>query len=847
MTNNASDNATSTVFSDYVRKARPNMRESSVLQGDHWRIGILTESLIRFEWSDSGKFEDNLTQMVVNRDFGADPQFTVTHRDGLLIVDTPALHITYDGKPFSKEGLSVVVKGMSDTQFNTWYYGDEPKHNLKGTARTLDEANGEIPLDDGVISRDGWAVLDDSAANVIVEAHEVNGKPNPLGAWVMPRDHKETDFYFFGYGRRYTEAVQDFYKLAGPTPLLPRFTLGNWWSRYYRYTQDEYVQLMDRFKREGIPFTTSVIDMDWHRVDDIDPKYGSGWTGYSWNKQLFPDHKAFLHDLHERGLKATLNVHPRDGVRAFEDDYEAVAKRVGIDPATEEAVEFDLTNPDFVSAYFDMHHRMEAEGVDFWWLDWQQGGVTRQPGLDPLWVLNHLHYLDSGRDGNWPLTFSRYAGPGSHRYPVGFSGDTIVTWESLQFQPYFTATASNIGYGWWSHDIGGHMCGYRNEHLEARWYQLGAFSPINRLHSSNSQFMGKEPWNFSAEVRDSMVSSLRLRHMMLPYLYTMNYRAAFEGMPLVEPMYWADPNNPQAYEVPDEFRFGTELLVAPIVSDNDESAQLGSTEAWLPQGEWYDFFDGRRYVSAGKSGRRLEVWRAIDRMPVFAKAGGIVPLQQLGEGNKVNDLGNPESLQVLVFPGANGSFTLKEDDGSAESGEDQTHVADTRMSFDWKNADNTTQFIVNPIEGCAEAVPAQRDWEIVFRGVAQPDTQNVRIAIDGRKPCNAVETSYDQQTLSLSIVVRDVPSIACLNVTISDGLQIAENSVEQDVLDVLLHAQMPYISKEHAMQTIREQGVRALGALRTFDTAPRFSNELFGTSGMPDSVISALEEILLRS
>ena len=847
MTNNASDNATSTVFSDYVRKARPNMREASTLQGEHWRIGILTESLIRFEWSDSGKFEDNLTQMVVNRDFGADPQFTVTHRDGLLIVDTPALHITYDGKPFSKEGLSVVVKGMSDTQFNTWYYGDEPKHNLKGTARTLDEANGEIPLDDGVISRDGWAVLDDSAANVIVEAHEVNGKPNPLGAWVMPRDHKETDFYFFGYGRRYTEAVQDFYKLAGPTPLLPRFTLGNWWSRYYRYTQDEYVQLMDRFKREGIPFTTSVIDMDWHRVDDIDPKYGSGWTGYSWNKQLFPDHKAFLHDLHERGLKATLNVHPRDGVRAFEDDYEAVAKRVGIDPATEEAVEFDLTNPDFVSAYFDMHHRMEAEGVDFWWLDWQQGGVTRQPGLDPLWVLNHLHYLDSGRDGNWALTFSRYAGPGSHRYPVGFSGDTIVTWESLQFQPYFTATASNIGYGWWSHDIGGHMCGYRNEHLEARWYQLGTFSPINRLHSSNSQFMGKEPWNFSAEVRDSMVSSLRLRHMMLPYLYTMNYRAAFEGMPLVEPMYWADPNNPQAYEVPDEFRFGTELLVAPIVSDNDESAQLGSTEAWLPQGEWYDFFDGRRYVSAGESGRRLEVWRAIDRMPVFAKAGGIVPLQQLGEGNKVNDLGNPESLQVLVFPGANGSFTLKEDDGSAESGEDQTHVADTRMSFDWKNADNTTQFIVNPIEGCAEAVPAQRDWEIVFRGVAQPDTQNVRIAIDGRKPCNTAETSYDQQTLSLSVVVRDVPSTACLNVTISDGLQIAENSVEQDVLDVLLHAQMPYISKEHAMQTIREQGVRALGALRTFDTAPRFSNELFGTSGMPDSVISALEEILLRS
>lgn len=233
--------------------------------------------------------------------------------------------------------------------------------------------------------------------------------------------------YFFGYGHRYIEAVRDFYRLTGPTPLLPRFAMGNWWSRYYRYTQDGYLALMDRFKREGIPFTTSVIDMDWHRVDDVDPKYGSGWTGYSWNRELFPDPPAFLADLHRRGLRTTLNVHPRDGVRAFEDAYPEVAKRVGIDPATEENVEFDLTNPDFVDAYFDMHHRMEAEGVDFWWLDWQQGGVTRQKGLDPLWMLNHMHYLDSGRGGNWPLTFSRYAGPGSHRYPVGFSGDTIVT------------------------------------------------------------------------------------------------------------------------------------------------------------------------------------------------------------------------------------------------------------------------------------------------------------------------------------------------------------------------------------------------------------------------------------
>lgn len=483
--------------------------------------------------------------------------------------------------------------------------------------------------------------------------------------------------------------------------------------------------------------------------------------------------------------------------------------------------------------------------------------MTRQPGLDPLWVLNHMHYLDSGRDGRWPLTFSRYAGPGSHRYPVGFSGDTIVTWESLQFQPYFTATASNIGYGWWSHDIGGHMCGYRNEHLEARWYQLGTFSPINRLHSSSSPFTGKEPWNFSGDVHAAMVASLRLRHMLLPYLYTMNYRAALDGRPLVEPMYWSEPNNPQAYEVPDEFRFGTELLVAPIVTDDDPTAQRGRTEAWLPQGEWYDFFDGRRYVSDNASGRRLEVWRALDRIPVFAKAGGIIPLQELATGDDVNDLRNPSVLHVLVFPGADGTFTLREDDGIVSCAR-RAHIADTMMTFDWradiadsaKDGDATgsggSRFEISPVDGAVESVPERRDWTIVFRGVSPVGTGELQITINGIA-CETVEIAYDEQTLSLSIAVHDVPSTARLSVIVPKGLSVADNPIDKDVLDALLHAQMPYITKEHALQAIREQGVRAVGALRTLDGKPRFSKEPFVAYGMPDAVNGVLEEILLRS
>lgn len=827
--------------------AKPLLRERNIISGDRWRIGIITAALVRFEWSDSGAFEDRPTQMAYHRDFGEDVPFTLVERDGRIIIDTGVLTIAYDRRPFSKEGLSVVVKGVPFTQFNTWHYGDEPRGNMRGTARTLDEADGPVPLDLGVVSRDGWAVLDDSASNVLQPAETVNGKPNPFGTWVTPRDHPETDLYFFGYGHHYIDAVQAFYRLTGPQPLLPRFALGNWWSRYYRYTQNEYLALMDRFKAEGIPFTTSVIDMDWHLVDDVDPKYGIGWTEYTWNERLFPDHAGFLADLHRRGLHTTLNVHPRDGVRAFEKPYEQVGRAVGVDVERGEAVEFDLTNPRFVEAYLGMHHDLEADGVDFWWVDWQQGGVTRQPGLDPLWMLNHMHYLDSGRDGRWPMTFSRYAGPGSHRYPVGFSGDSVITWDTLKFQPYFTATASNIGYGWWSHDIGGHMLGYRDEELEARWYQFGAFSPINRLHSSNSPFTGKEPWNYETAVRKATAEALRLRHMMLPYLYTMNHRAAEQDRPLIEPMYWQSPESFDAYEMGDEYRFGTELLVAPIVEPNDAAVRRGKADVWLPQGEWFDFFDGRRYASRPAAGRRIAVWRTIDRIPVFAKAGGIVPLQNLGEGDAVNSIDNPQSLRVLVFPGADGRFVLREDDGRVGS-----PTADTELTWRWRDDRGASVFAVAAVQGDAAAVPQRRDWNLVFRGVAPLGQAACVVTVGGADVIDGagmaadnVTLRYDAATLSLRITVRGVPAASSLSVTFPKGLTVAEDPVVDDARDVLLHAQMYYLTKEKVYAAVRDLGAGAISAMRTLELEPRNPGD-FIVSHMPESVMSALEEVLLR-
>ena len=809
----------------------PTMDPDAVVRSGHWRIGILTDSLVRLEWSDDGVFVDDVSQMAVNRRFGGVPDYRVNERDGLTVIETDRLTIRYDGERFSPEGLSITVRDFP-VQGNTWHYGDGQRGNLHGTARTLDEADGPVDMGVGLLSKTGWAVIDDSSTCLLVDADEVRGVRNPFGTWVASRPAGGIDLYFFGYGGRATDAVRDFHRLTGPVPLLPRFALGNWWSRYHRYDDEEYRALIERFEREGLPFSVAVLDMDWH-LTDIDPKYGSGWTGYTWNRELFSDPEGFLGWLHEHGMHVTLNVHPRDGVRAFEDAYPDMARSQGIDPASGTAVDFDVVSPSFMAAYFDLlHHPLEDQGVDFWWLDWQQGSATRQKGLDPLWMLNHLHYLDSARRGGRPLTFSRYAGPGSHRYPIGFSGDSVVSWASLKFQPYFTAMASNIGYGWWSHDIGGHMFGRRDEALQARWYQFGAFSPICRLHSSDSPFNGKEPWNFRPEARRAMIDALRLRHAMIPYLYAMNRRAAVEGLPLIEPMYWWYRGG----NVPTEYMFGTELIVSPIVDPQDPVTQRGRADVWLPNGEWFDFFDGRRYHAPEADGRLMQVWRTLERIPVFARAGGIVPLQEL-DGGRLNDVDNPALLRVVVFPGSDGAFDLWEDDGAPEA---RVRWARTGIRLRWGDG---ARVVVEAPEGAADVVPERRRWTVTLRGVAPAD--GVEVLVDG--VAVPAESSYDAATLSLDVRTPPVGRGSRVEVAVRDA-RLADDPMVEDAFAVLNDAQMEYFTKERAYALVKSSGPAALASLHSLEAAPgEYGEPAWFQSHMPQSVIDALAEVLNRS
>ncbi len=622
------------------------MNFDNVVKFDKARFTVLTEHLIRIEYSETGEFSDLPTQIVQNREFDKAVKFDVLEKTDTIELITSAVHLYYKGGTFSKASLFADVKFNFSVYSNRWYFGETIDGNLGGTTRTLDKADGACPLDDGIMSKNGFAVLVDESLSL-----------SPSGD-IFDRSVKNTDLYFFAYGRDYRWALQDFYRLTGTTPALPRFALGNWWSRYYEYSATAYLQLMDKFAEKKVPLSVSVIDMDWHRVEDVPSRFGSGWTGYSWNKKLFPNPKQFMDELHKRKLKITLNDHPADGVRAFEDNYDKIADRLHLNKELEEPASFDFDSASFRAGYFEEIHRpLENEGVDFWWLDWQQGSVS-QSGADPLWLLNHYQYADAQKKLKNNILLSRYAGPGSHRYPIGFSGDTVISWASLDFQPYFTSTATNIGYTWWSHDIGGHMHGTKDAELSLRWLQYGVFSPINRLHSSKSEFTSKEPWHFDQVVENSMNEFLRLRHAFIPYLYTANLRTAREGRALIEPMYYEYPLEDEAYTHKNQYYFGSELMIAPITQKMNTKLQMSETLVWFPEGTWYDFFTGQKYKGAVD----LKIYRELTEFPVFAKAGSIIPLDK----NPLEKEEVPSEIIWKIFPGADGSYTLLEDENETK-------------------------------------------------------------------------------------------------------------------------------------------------------------------------------------
>ena len=760
--------------SHLIAHTRPQtLPQNTVCHGDI-RVSVLTDRLFRIEQDADRKFCDAATQSIWFRDLPP-VTFKATVKNGVLTVKTDRAVLTVKDDPRTAtvriEGKTVKLSAVE---------------NLPGAYRSLDCCNGEIYIDaktgekskvrleDGIVSKCGVGIHDDTHSLILTD----DGK-------LCPREDDSCDLYVFAYGKDFRGAIRALFEISGKVPMIPRYAFGNWWSRYHAYTDKEYLHILDKLSDRDIPLTVATIDMDWHWSTTLDERKkiteqgknddfhggAKGWTGYSWNTDLFPDYRAFLQKIKDRDLKITLNLHPARGVRYFEDMYKEMAEAMGIDPATEQRVDFDFTSDDFINAYFKILHKpYEKDGVEFWWIDWQQGTQTATPGLDPLWALNHYHTLDHASD-HTPLILSRYCGIGSHRYPLGFSGDTYMTWDSLGYIPYFTAMGTNAGYTWWSHDIGGHMHGIKDDELYARYIQFGVFSPINRLHCANGTLMTKEPMVYMNGTGLVAEEFLRLRHRMIPYLYSASYDTHEKGSALIEPMYYAYPDEADAYRCRGQYLFGGDMIVAPIAKPGD-SKGMTAMKVWLPEGRWTDIFTGDEYTG----GRWVEIVRWLDTIPVLAKAGSFFLLDGR---HHTNSVANPDRMNVMVFNG-NGEYTLHED---LEGSWMHTHFTSCE--------DCGKQTVTLRAEGDFNVVP-QRAYRLEFRNI--PDGE-VTVYANGVKV--DVETDVGEY---LSVLLPASASNTEYRV------EVVYNRTEEEYrISRLLYSMMRFENDHHVKSVIRRK------------------------------------------
>ena len=762
----------------------PQANESMIILCNNARFQILANRMIRMEWADDGMFEDRPTLSVVNRKMPS-VDFKYRIKNGKLIIKTSQLTLEYvnDGKPFSENNLKIMFElNGADV---TWYPGLSDEHNLKGTARTLDGVAGwATKLNDGFISRSGWALHDDSNTPVIDRLP--SGKE-----WVAARpDGIRQDWYFFGYGHDYKSALRDAALIFGHQPIPPRWALGYWWSRYWAYTDKELEELINEFSMMGIPLDVLVIDMDWHL---------EGWTGYTWDRRYFPDPEDFIKKMKSVGLKVTLNLHPAQGVGKHEEMFEEIAKSLGMNPKLIDRVPFDCTDPKYMESYFKiLHHPLEKMGVDFWWIDWQQGTETKIKELDPLPWLNYLHWRDIEKrhKSKRPIILSRYGGAGSGRYPIGFSGDTISTWESLSFQPYFTATASNALFGYWSHDIGGHMPGEIDPELYLRWIQFGIFSPIFRTHTTKNPKAERRVWKYPDPYSKLMIDAIKLRYKMIPYIYTEMRKCYDTGISLCRPMYYDYPDEEDAYEAKSQYMFGDEMLVAPIVKPVNPDNEMAIVDVWLPAGtadilsalciktekmrtecprsrqeskdSWFDTAIGN-FIKAGIIHKRQYM---LSEIPVFVRPGTIIPEQRLTMRLRK---GSYRNLGITIFPGDFGSYILYEDDGVSN---DYQHNQFATIQIEHETKSNVKVIRIGRTKGTFDGFLHQRSLEIRLPGTVPPKkviVNNTLIEWDYRLKADG--WTYNGFTASTIIRISKVDIVKGVKIEIKHNANIQENQV----------------------------------------------------------------------
>ncbi|MDE5704737.1 TIM-barrel domain-containing protein [Muribaculum sp.] len=690
------------------------------------RLSVITPTLLRLEFAKDGKFIDEPTLFAYDRKsmLPMDSIKVTELGDDRYEIVTSALTINYhdDGFPFSTSNLMVYydLNGKRKKFTNRFL----PKNNLGGTVETLDRVTREIPMDDGLLSRDGWYMIDDERSDLLTS-----------DGWIKPRDTNThiQDQYCFIYGNDYRSALASLGAISGRVPMTRKYIHGVWYCRYWDYTSDEFLDIIRGYDENDFPLDNIVFDMGWHTNDAT---LGTGhnghlnWNGYTWNRELIPDPKALIDSVHARGVTVSLNDHPHDGIRPHEHNYAEFAAAMGAKEG--EVPLFDLSDRRYMENFFKYAHRpSEDMGVDFWWLDWQQNYLyphVRGHHSTSLSWINELYYRDSQHGNRRGAGYSRWAGWGDHRHPIQFSGDAQANWEMLAFEVKLTACSGQGGCYYWAHDIGGFR-GDPNPELSVRWTQFGALSAALRVHSTKDKRLDRRPWISGEKETKAMRRMYHMRSEMMPYIYSSVWQTHNTMVPLNRSMFIDYGDQKESFSQPQQFTFGDILLAAPISTPGTGADLTASQRVWFPAGEvWYDYFTHEMK----QGGHTADISKPLDEFPLYVRGGWVLPMQPYTPRPASAPL---DTLVMRVYPAAadvDNTFTLYEDDGISLDYQKGVY-ATTPLRYTQSGGRATVT--VEPVEGSYPGLVKRRAYRLQL-----PSLQaGARVKVNGK----SVKPSFD--------------------------------------------------------------------------------------------------------
>jgi len=540
----------------------------------------------------------------------------------------------------------------------------------------------------------------------------------------------DLDYYFF-YGPSPKKIITRFTELVGRMPLPPKWALGFQQSRWSYPSETRVREIARGFRSRKIPCDVIYLDID----------YMDGYRIFTWNSKSFPNPSKLVGDLGADGFKTVVIVDP--GIKV-DSSYSAFRSGMQLGCFLKKADGTLYTGkvwpgvcafPDFANStarewWGGQFAGLVAAGVRGFWTDMNEPSVFDVPlktvDLDilhkgdgdsaPHAEIHNVYGLEMTRatyegilklrPDERPFVLTRASYAGGPRYAASWTGDNVATWEHLKMALTMCLGMSISGQPFTGADIGGFI-GHPSGELFARWLQLGVFTPLMRAHSQINE-PNKEPWEYGAAFTDINRQTINLRYRFLPYIYTTMARASVDGIPPMRPMMLEFPDDESLAENDDEFMFGPDLLVAPVLAEGKNSRTVR-----LPAGEWYDYWSAKKYT--GKTSVTVDA--PVGRIPVFVRAGAIIPTQQVMQSSGEAPV---DPLTLQAFPPSEGQqYTSEyyEDDGISLQYEQGNYF---KRTYTLSAAASSISLLMGAVDGAYK--PHPRRVQAQIRGVTLPPT-----------------------------------------------------------------------------------------------------------------------------